>query len=144
MACSRVEFLPGYPVSHNSNGKITIMKAMILPHVTIIGIYCSPRTSLEQLCRALIEVLSLSSSRFNIFIGDFNINWFDEDSKRPLHNIFVNDNNYRQLVFNVTTNNKTLIDYIYTNLPESQVTSHILETYFSDHKAVCALINCFH
>jgi hypothetical protein len=56
----------------------------------------------------------------------------------------MNDRNYMQLVSNVTTNNRTLIDHIYTNLPESQVSSHILETYFSDHKAVCALINCFH
>ncbi len=45
-----------------------------------------------------------------------------------------------QLVSNVTTDNWTLIDHIYTNLPQSQVSSHILETYFSDHKAVCALI----
>ena len=32
--------------------------------------------------------------------------------------------------------------HIYTNLPETEVKLHILETYFSDHKAVCAL-NCF-
>ena len=43
-----------------------------------------------------------------------------------------------------TTDKQTLIDHIYTNLPESQAKSHILETYFSDYKAVCALINCFH
>ena len=36
--------------------------------------------------------------------------------------------------------NKTVIDHIYTNSPESQANSHILETYFSDHKAICALI----
>ena len=37
---SRVEFLPGYPRCHNVNGiEITMMKVMILPHVTIIGIY---------------------------------------------------------------------------------------------------------
>ena len=142
---SRVEFLPGYPCCYNINGiEITIMKAMILPHVTIIGIYRSPRIPVQQLCAALDEVLMFCTSQFNIFIGDFNINWLDEANRRPLDRFFVNDHNYMQLVSHVTTDNRTLIDHIYTNLPESQVSSHILETYFSDHKAVCALINCFH
>ena len=96
------------------------------------------------MCAALDEVLRFCTSQFNIFIGDFNINWLDEANRRPLERCFVNDHNYMQLVSNVTTDNRTLIDHIYTNLPESQVSSHILETYFSDHKAVCALINCFH
>ena len=141
---SRVEFLPGYPYCLNVNGiEITIMKVMILPHVTIVGIYRSPRIPLQQLFEALSQVLISSTSQFNIFIGDFNINWFDEINRRPLYNFFTNDNNYRQLVSSATTDNQTLIDHIYTNLPESQASSHILETYFSDHKAVCALINCF-
>ena len=41
---------------------------------------------------------------------------------------FINDNNYRQLVSSVTTDNQILIDHIYTNLPETQASSHILET----------------
>ena len=142
---SRVEFLPGYPHSHNINGiEITIMKVFILPHVSIIGIYRSPKIPVQQLLAALTEVLMLRSSQFNIFIGDFNINWLDEVNRRPLHNFFINENNYRQLVYSSTKDNQTLIDHIYTNLPESQAKSHILDTYFSDHKAVCALINCFH
>ena len=142
---SRVEFLPGYPHSHNINGiEITIMKVFILPRVTIIGVYRSPKIPVQQLLAALTEVLMLCSSQFNTFIGDFNINWLDEANRRPLHNFFINENNYRQLVYSRTTDNQTLIDHIYTNLLESQAKSHILETYFSDHKAVCALINCFH
>ena len=142
---SRVEFIPGYPCCHNISGnEITIMKLMILPHVTIIGIYRSPKVPVQQLCHALNEVLNLSTSQFNIFMGDFNINWLDEGNRRPLYNLFVIDNNYRQLVSSYTTDNQTTIDHIYTNLPELQANLHILETYFSDHKAICALINCFH
>ena len=141
---SRVEFLPGYPCCRNVNGiEITIMKVMILPHVTIVGIYRSPKIPLQHLLEALSQLLISLNSHFNIFMGDFNINWFDEIIRRPLYNFFINDYNYRQLVSSFTTDNQTLIDHIYTNLPESQASSHILETYFSDHKAVCALINCF-
>ena len=141
---SRVEFLPGYPCCQNVNGiEITIMKVMILPQVTIVGIYRSPAVPVQQLLEALSQVLNSLSSQFNIFIGDFNINWLNEINRRPLYNFFISDHNYRQLVSNVTTDNQTLIDHIYTNLPNSQASSQILETYFSDHKAVCALVNCF-
>ena len=53
---------------------------------------------------------------------------------------FVRDHNYRQVVSCYTTDNRTTIDHIYTNLPESEVSVHILETYFTDHKAICAFI----
>ena len=110
---SRIEFLPGYPCCHNINGiEITIMKTMILPHVSIIGIYRSPRIPLQQLCAALNEILRFCTSQFNIFIGDFNINWLDETSRRPLFNFFINNHNYKQLVSNVTTDNQTLIDHL--------------------------------
>ena len=56
---SRVEILPGYPLCHNINGiEITIMTVMILPHVTIIGIYRSPRIPVQQLCEALTDILN--------------------------------------------------------------------------------------
>ena len=55
---SRVEFLPEYPYCLNVKGtEITIMKVMILPHVTIVGIYRSPRIPLQQLLGALSHLL---------------------------------------------------------------------------------------
>ena len=142
---SRVDYLPGYQQCHNIHGiEVTIIKVMILSHITIIGIYRPPRIPVQHFLQALNDILMLCTTQFNIFIGDFNINWLDESNRRPLYNFFINDNNYRQLVCNVTTDNQTLIDHIFTNLPEPHAKSHILETYFSDHKAVCALINCFH
>ena len=73
-------------------------------------------------------------------IGDFNLNWLIQKDKTPLHNLFVRDHNYRQLVSCYTTDNRTTIDHIYTNWLESEVNVHILETYFTDHKAICAFI----
>ena len=105
---SRVEFLPGYPYCLNVNGiEITIMKVMILPHVR----YHCWNIQITQDSTATtvgsIIVLISSTSQFNIFIGDFNINWFDEINRRPLYNFFTNDNNYRQLVSSATTDNQT-------------------------------------
>ena len=141
---SRVDFIPGYPCARNINGiEITIVKVWILPHVTIIGVYRSPKIPIQQLCNALNEALTFSTSQFNIVIGDFNVNWLDESNRRPLYNLLVSENNYRQLITSYTTDHQTTIDHIYTNLPQSQITPHILETYFTDHKSICASINCF-
>lgn len=138
---SRISSIPGYPVSKNANGvEITIVKLAAIPHITIIGVYRSPRVAIRQMCTAMMQLLVLHSSEFNIFIGDFNVNWLNEKERIPLYNLFVRYNSYRQLVLCYTTDNRTTIDHIYTNLPESHVNLHILETYFSDHKAICALI----
>ena len=40
----------------------------------------------------------------------------------------------------IITQGSFLRNHIYTNLPESEVNAHILETYFMDHKAICAFI----
>ena len=55
-----------------------------------------PGFHLQQLLEALSQVPISSTSQLNIFIGDFNINWFDEINRKPLYNFFTNDNNYRQ------------------------------------------------
>ena len=85
----------------------------------------------------------LSSTQFKILIGDFNVNWLNLSERRPLYNLCIRDNHYRKITSCHTTDNDTGIDHIYTNLREAQVTGHILETYFSDHKAIYLLLNCF-
>ena len=137
---SRVEFLPGYPRCHNINGiEITIMKVMILPRVTIIGIYRSPRIPVQQLLAALSEVLMLCSSQFNIFVGDFNINWLDEANRRPLYNLFINENNYRQLVYIFTGKRQNAdprsMDYLRGPGPWTTLVDHgpLLWTTLVDH-----------
>ena len=58
------------------------MKVMILPHVTIIGVYRSPA----------VPVLQYDNCQFNIFIGNFNINWLDESNRRPLLIVIITGN----------------------------------------------------
>lgn len=141
---SRIDYYPGYPFCCNRSGiEIIAIRLIVIPHITIIGIYRSPRVPVSQFCTALRQTLMLSSTKFNVFIGDFNINWLNEYQRRPLYDLFVKDNNYRQLVSCYTTDNKTCIDHVYTNLPETHVNVNILETYFSDHKGICAVISCF-
>lgn len=55
---SHVDYYPGYPYCHNTNGvDITVLRFLNLPRVTIIGVYRLPRVPLRQLCVALSELL---------------------------------------------------------------------------------------
>ena len=141
---SCVDFYPGYPYCFNQNGvEITILRFMIIPHITIVAVYRSPAVSITQMCSAVRQTLQSLSSQFNLFIGDFNVNWLNNSQRTPLYNLFIRDNAYRQLVQYRTTDSSTCIDHIYNNLPEATVNFGILETYFSDHKAIYALLNSF-
>ena len=141
---SRLDYYPGYPFSSNRHGvEITILRFMIIPHITIVGVYSSPVVSVTELCNAIQEILDSLPTRVNIFIGDFNVNWFNDSRRSSLYNFFITQNGYRQLVSCSTTDSKTCIDHIYTNLSESEIQFQIVETYFSDHKPICALVNCF-
>lgn len=54
------------------------MRCIDLPHVTIIGVYRSPKVPMRQLCAVLRQVLSHSAIWYNVFIGDFNVNWSNQ------------------------------------------------------------------
>ena len=133
---SRVRFLEGYPYHRNINGiEFTVVKIATREELTIIGVYRSPRIAAGLLCSALIDVIAQVTSEQNIIIGDFNVDWMAENQRQLLYNVMVRDNRYRQLISTCTTDNHTTIDHIYTNIATT-VNSGILETYFSDHKAV--------
>ena len=139
---SRIDYYPGYPFWHNRNGiEVTVIRLMIVPHITIIAIYRSPNVPMRQLCITLEDLLHEQTTELKVFIGDFNVNWLNLSDRAPLYNLFVRDNQYRQLMSCYTTDNKTCIDHIYTNLPQT-IKTGVLETYFSDHKAVYALLTC--
>ena len=63
--------------------------------------------------------------------GDFNVNWLIDTEKRPLYNLLVNDKHYKQLISTYTTDSKTVIDHIYTNIhvDNLHIQAVVLETF---------------
>ena len=59
-----------------------------------------------------------------------------EYERQSLYNLMVIENSYRQIISSSTTDSGTLIDHVYTNLIEEEIEAGVLETYFSDHKAI--------
>jgi hypothetical protein len=100
--------------------------------LTIIGLYRSPSIALSRLLSALRTILDEDSCSQNILIGDFNVNWMVKSDRQSLYNLMIIENNYRQLITDFTTDNRTTIDHLHTNLMNEEIHSGILETYFSD------------
>ena len=127
------------PYYHNIHGiEITVIKDMTCEIWTILGIYHFPKVSVRQLCEAISEVLHTISLDNSIIVGDFNINWLVEIERRPLYNLLVKDKGSKQLISTCSTDHNTAIDHIYTNISHLDIQAGVLETYFTDHKAVWA------
>ena len=72
-----------------------------------------------------------------IILGDFNVNLFENAfDKNALSKYLIEEKQYVQLINQVTSDYKTQIDHIYTNIPERVKSSGVLESYFSDHKPI--------
>ena len=72
-----------------------------------------------------------------IILGDFNVNLNENASeKNTLSKYLIEEKKYVQLISQVTTDYKTKIDHIYTNISERVKNSGVLESYFSDHKPI--------
>lgn len=115
---SQHSFVSSFPLKCNINGiEITTVRLSTLLNVTVIAIYRSPKISVRLLCSSLIEILQNMSFQYRVIIGDFNVNWMNEVERRPLYNLFT-QRNYKQLISQYTTDNKTIIDkkYIQTSL----------------------------
>ena len=74
-------FVLEYPVCKNTNGvEITVIRLVTIPHVTITGVYRSPKVPVSQMCLALMQILTLYPD-YCIFIGDLNVNWLIQKDK---------------------------------------------------------------
>ena len=107
----------------------------------IVGIYRSKsKVKISMFVDALKHLHSTYINDPNtpvIILGDFNVNLFENESdKNTLSKYFIEEKQYVQLISQVTTDYKTQIDHIYTNIPERVKSSGVLESYFSDHKPI--------
>ncbi len=115
---SRMPLINGYPLSRIINGvEFTVIKTNDCPDLTIIGLYRSPKIAISRLLDALRIIRNENSSSQNLVIGDFNVNWMVKSERQSLYNLMVVENSYRQII---------------------SIHAGLLETYFSDHKAIWA------
>ena len=85
---SQLDFYFEYPYCVNRYGvEITILRFMMIPHVTIVAVYILPLVSIRETCSAIEETLNSLPTQFNTFMDDFNVNWFSDSQRTPLYNL---------------------------------------------------------
>ena len=135
--------LMSQPLRCNYNDvEMTLIKVNQPVHnLHIIGIYRS--TSKVKIASFINALKHLHCAFLNdpntpvIMLGDFNVNLNEIASdKNTLCKYLIEEKQYVQLINQVTTDYKTQIDHIYTNIPERITNSGVLESYFSDHKPI--------
>lgn len=112
------------------------------PNLHIIGIYRSKaKINLQSFITAINHVLDTVICDCNtptVILGDFNVDLMDQCSSqcKTLINCLINQRGYTQLLNQYTTDYRTQIDHIYTNIPNDVQSVGVLESYYSDHKPV--------
>ena len=137
--------LTSQPLRCNYNDvEITLLKAnQPVNNLHIVGIYRSTsKVKMARFINALkyLHCTFLFHPNIHVMIlGDFNVNLNEDASdKNTLCRYLIEEKQYVQLINQVTTDYKTQIDHIYTNIPERVKNSGVLESYFSDHKPIFA------
>ena len=122
-----------------NNVEITVMVlSNPIPNIHVVGIYRSKCVKISQLINALCHLhnLVLTDSKIpTVLIGDFNVNLIDQNTEQKvLQRFLITEKGYKQLIQQYTSDYRTLIDHIYTNVPQVVQSAGTLESYYSDHK----------
>ena len=136
-------FALGYPKKNNLHGvEITILKLYDYTNLIIAGIYRSPKVTLQNLYMALSELIDLlAHEKYSVIMGDFNTNLFDVSHTHTILKMMFQQSGYQQHINEYTTDNRTLLDHIYSNLPLQSTVTGVSETYYSYHKGMYIAID---
>ena len=128
----------------NFNNVEMTVTCMVLSHpiqnIHIVGIYRSKIVTISELIDALTHLhnsVLTDPTAATVLLGDFNVNLMqDTTEKRVLNKYLITDRGYTQLINKYTTDYRTQINHIYTNVPQLVQCAGTLESYYSNHKSI--------
>ena len=102
---------------------------------TILLLYRKPSTNVLNYLGCLRNILITNS--VDMILGDFNLNYFDEISMKPLKSL-MDALNYTQMIQSPTfVSSGSLLDHIYLKSPLFNIFHNsVVSVYYSDHDAV--------
>ena len=132
-----------------NNAEINVMVlSHPIPNIRVVGIYRS-KTSvrISQFIDALTHLhnsILTDPTIPTVLLGDFNINLMQETAEqKAVKKFLITDRGYAQLINQYTTDYRTQIDHIYTNIPQLVQSAGTLESYYSDHKPIYISLAAF-
>lgn len=119
---------------------ITVINQPI-SNLHVIGIYRSKtKVKISKFIDALNhlhDIKSTNPEKPTVLPGEFNANLLEDNcNKKKLKTCLIQEKGFTQLIKQYTTDNRTLIDHICTNVPHLVESAGVLESYYSDHKPV--------
>jgi len=102
--------------------------------LNIICAYRPNHCTYKDFLPAVQSVIRDSDSHPTVLMGDFNEDLLLE-TKSPLFTM-MRANNFQQHVTKARTDQQSLLDHIYTNLPTNLVASDVADCYYSDHDLI--------
>ena len=130
------EPLSSDPQHYSSSGMEITLLSVNWPCCVAV-VYKSPQRQWHEFKHFLCSTLSKRDTTLPlIVVGDFNINLDATSHTSSLETTMNQQFSCKQVIENVTTDNKTRIDHIFTEVPSDQYEPGVLESYYSDHKPV--------
>ena len=106
-------------------------------HIQLISVYIRPNEPVQDIKYALQHLTTkLNPEEPIVIMGDFNIDSMAENSRYAAVCRVLASINCHQVLKESTTNSRTCIDLIFTNLQNCDFVTGVLESYFSYHKPV--------
>ena len=115
--------------------KFNLIDTNVQKYICFLLLYRKNNSNFSQYMNAL--EYAINSSRIDVVLGDFNVNYFNETHSQPLISL-MESLNYSQIVTEPTfVSSGSLLDHVYVNSTSRQVVNNsVVSVYYSDHDAV--------
>ena len=130
-----------YRCNFNNLEMTVIVLSQPIPNIHVIGIYCSKtKVTISLLIDALTHLhdsVLIEPTIPTVLLGNFNIDLMQANAEqKALTKYLITDKGYTQLINQYTTDYRTQIDHVYTNVPQCVQSPGTLKSYYSDHKPI--------
>lgn len=119
--------------------KYVVVNNVYQSRITLLLLYRKNNFSIAQYVHDLRHIIN--DHDIHIILGDFNINYFDDDEMKPLNDM-MNSSNYTQVVQSPTfISSGSLLDHIYVkSVYLDKIIHSVIPVYYSDHDAIKIII----
>lgn len=116
--------------------KFVIVNNMTPVPITMLLLYRKNSSNISQYMNTIRYILN--SHEIDVILGDFNINYLNDNEVQPLYNALMESLNYIQTVQSPTfMSTGSLLDHVYVkNRMLSTTNTSVVTVYYSDHDAV--------
>jgi hypothetical protein len=119
-----------------------LVKAIVhVSQIAILNIYVAPHSTLINIMNTIAKTLHyLNLNEIIIILGDFNIDMLQSNENTIKLENYMCSYSVQFLLQKVNHEQKTLIDHVWSNVPNVQSNIFLLDAYWTEHDTICLLL----